>query len=69
MMMRISEIEKQHEFETQHRVICKCGHSILITSRNGRTICTHCHKFVFATPELEKQYRKEEFIKTLKREI
>ena len=67
--MKISEIEKYHQAVSKYRKVCKCGHSVLITSKDGKELCTHCHKYVFATPEAEKKYRKEEFIKTLKREL
>ena len=67
--MRISEIEKRHEFITEHMTKCKCGHSVLITSKDGKELCNWCKRYVFASKEIEEKYRKEEFIKTLKREL
>lgn len=56
-------------FFTENSTKCKCGHTILITSKEGYRLCNWCHRYVFKNKEIEKKYRKEEFVKTLKREI
>lgn len=67
--MTIKEIEKQHKFYTEHRTLCKCGHSLLIYTKDGKAICKKCHRYVFANEEIERKYRREEFKKTLKRRL
>lgn len=67
--MNISEIEKRRSFETGHSIKCKCGHSMFINNRYGRMICSHCKRWVYKSKEIEGKYRKDEFLKTLKREI
>lgn len=54
------EVELQAEYFTDHRTKCKCGHSVLITNKNGRKLCKWCNRFVFATPELKKEYQLKE---------
>ena len=66
--MKISEIEKYHQAVSKYRVLCKCGHSVLITSRDGKQLCNWCRQYVFATPELEKQYRLNEIKNKMKLE-
>lgn len=66
--MKISEIEKYHQAVSKYRKICKCGHSVLITSKDGKQLCTFCKNYVFATPELERQYRLNEIKNKLKLE-
>lgn len=61
------QIDEEYSHYSLNRKICKCGHSVLITSKDGKELCTHCNRYVFATPEIEKKYRKEEFKNTLKR--
>ena len=68
-MKTYKQIDDEYSHYSLNRTICKCGHSVLITSKDGKELCTHCNRYVFATPELEKKYRKEEFIKTLKRSL
>lgn len=65
-MKSLAEIDKLYHYYTENRILCKCGHSVVITSKDGKKLCTFCHRYVFANEELEKKYRKEEFIKTLK---
>ena len=54
------EVELQAEYFTDHRTKCKCGHSVLITNKSGKQLCKWCGRYVFATPELEKEYRIKE---------
>ena len=66
--MRCIDIEKQHNFFTEHSVKCKCGHSILVSNKYGRVPCKWCGRFVFATKELELKYRNKEALLKYKRE-
>ena len=59
-MIGFKEIEKQAKFYTNNRIKCKCGHSVLVTSKSGKQLCSWCKRYVFATPELEKEYRLKE---------
>ncbi len=59
-MKSYKEIEKLATFYRYNRVKCKCGHSVLVTEKNGKQLCTWCNRYVFATPELEKEYRLKE---------
>ena len=69
--MKNSEIEKEHQYYTEHRVLCKCGHSMLVTSKDGKELCTFCGQYVFATPKLEFKYRIKEKLrrKPMKEEL
>lgn len=67
--MTIKEIEKKYKYFTDNSIKCKCGHSLLITSKDGKALCTHCHRYVFANEEIERNYRREEFKKTIRREL
>ena len=66
-MKQIKEIYKEHDLFTKYRTKCKCGHSILITSRDGKELCKWCNNYVFATPELEKKYRLKEVLNKIRR--
>ena len=67
--MRISEIEKKHEFVTEHMTKCKCGHSLLITSKDGKQLCNWCKQYAFVNEEAEKKYREKELLNKLKGEL
>ena len=64
-----SEIEKNAKHFTEHSTKCRCGHTMLIVSKDGKALCTHCHNYVFINEDVEKKYRLEEFKKTLRREL
>ena len=36
---------------------CKCGHSVQITNRHRREICSNCGRYVFLTKEDEFKFR------------
>lgn len=67
-MKSYKEIEKQARFYTDHRTKCKCGHAVLISSRDGKALCKWCRNYVFANKEIELKYRNKEQIERLKRE-
>lgn len=54
------ELEKLNNERTQNRVLCKCGHSMLINNKEHRAICSHCNNFVFKTKKDEFLYRMKE---------
>lgn len=62
--MELKEIVKYHEALTEARVKCKhCGHSIVITNKINRVICTWCGNYVFKTDKDEFKFRVKEKIK------
>lgn len=49
---------------TKSRVICKCGHSVLIPTNDNKAVCHWCGNFVFRNKEAEFKHRmKENLIK------
>ena len=63
------EIKAQSEFFTEHATRCKCGHTILITSKDGKELCRYCRKYVFVNKEAELKYRNKEALIKAKREL
>lgn len=55
-----SEIEKLDSERSDARILCKCGHSLLINNKENRALCSHCHNFVFKTKKDEFLYRMKE---------
>ena len=39
---------------------CRFGHTVVITNKDGRAICNHCHKWVFKDKKTEFEYRVKE---------
>ena len=35
------------------RTLCKCGHSILISPKEGKKLCSHCGHWVYQDKNLE----------------
>ena len=50
------------KFKAQYRVLCKCGHSILVYKRERREVCSNCGRMVFLT-------KKDEFMYKMKRRV
>lgn len=69
MKRSYNEIEKKAQYFSEHRTKCKCGHTMLITSKDGKDICRWCHNYAFINEDAERKYRQEEFKKTLRREL
>ena len=55
--MNKKEIEKYTSVLSDHRVLCKCSHSILIPPEVNKVICSWCGKYVFKDKKEEFKYR------------
>ena len=51
------EIIKLADEQTEARIICKCGHSVLKPIKTDKIICTWCGEYVFKDKEAEFKYR------------
>lgn len=60
------EIKQKQQLATNYSVKCECGHSILVTNKYKRTICSWCGKYVYANDEVKKKYEQQKFIYKLK---
>jgi hypothetical protein len=56
------EDSKLFEELSKHRYKCKCGHVVIITKQN-KTLCTYCGKWVFKNDAEEFKYRLMEKMK------
>ena len=68
MYLSNKEIIKKASEMTDHRKICKCGHSIPMTERTEKTICSWCGNYVFRDKKTEFEYRLKEQCKIDKNE-
>ena len=68
-VMRIKEVEDRAKIFTDYSTKCKCGHTILITSKDGKALCTWCHNYVFANREARIKYRNKEALIKARREL
>lgn len=50
-----------------YRVKCKCGHTLTISPQSKRLICRYCGKWVYLNEEDEKEFKKEEIKKKMRR--
>ena len=41
----------------KYRYKCKCGHTVYIANKDGRTECSYCHNLVFKDKKTEFEYR------------
>lgn len=57
----LDEIIKQQESQNDFKVRCKCGHRVLIVTKD-RMICSWCGKYVYKTPKLEFEYKLKEYM-------
>jgi ribosomal protein S27AE len=63
-----NEIAKRHEIASTYSIKCgRCGHSVLVTNRYKRIICSWCGYYVFADKKDEFEYRLKEKMKNGKR--
>ena len=61
--LSFGDIEKIASAKKQFILKCKCGHSITMINAE-RTICSHCGKWCYRTPQIEFRYKmKEKLIK------
>lgn len=67
--LKMSETEKQHQAFTNHSTKCKCGHTMLIASKDGKKLCKHCHNYVFVNKKAEIMYRTKEALIKAKKEL
>ena len=54
------ELTKLLSDMTQARIVCKCGHSVLIPQRKDKKICSWCGNYVFKNKHDEFVYRMNE---------
>ena len=60
-IMAFQDDTKKFNDMLKYRVICKCSHSILIPKAD-RTICSHCGRWVYRTPQIEFKYKIKGFL-------
>lgn len=63
------KIGKLTSFFVEQGVKCSCSHRVFIPPNVDRIICTWCKHWVYRTKELEKEYKKKEFLNKLQMEI
>lgn len=52
-----------------HSYVCRhCGKKEIIRYNYNRVICSHCHHWVYKSPEIEKQYKFKEKMYAIMRE-
>ena len=58
----LNEREMQRKFDDIQRSShkCSCGHTVVITNKNGRAICSFCQNMVFKDAKTEFEYRLNE---------
>lgn len=62
--LKLDEVQKLYENMQPFRHICKCGHTVYVSNKTGRTECRNCHNLVFKDKKTEFEYRmKRELIK------
>lgn len=67
--MIYSNVEKQHQAFTTHSTRCKCGHSMLIATKDGKRLCRYCGEYVFINKEAELKFRNKEALIKAKKEL
>ena len=60
--MTYNEDTKVFKELAKFRVRCKCSHTMTMTKAD-RTICSHCGRWVYRTPEIEFKYKLKGCIK------
>lgn len=66
--LSLNDIEKLMEEKTENRIACKnCGHTMNISNRKGKRICSHCGYYVFINDKEEFKYRLLSSYKGVKR--
>jgi len=61
------EIQKYTDSIIANSVKCSCSHRVTIPPQVDRVICTWCGHWVYRTKELEKEYKKKDFERKLKK--
>lgn len=49
-MLTFKEIKKLEDAQKDNRVKCECGHTVMITNKYKRLICSWCGKMVYLDP-------------------
>ena len=65
-MKKYNYIQKRVNALNKNRVYCKCGHSIVITNKYKKVICTWCGHMVFLDKKTEFDYRMNRLLKCKK---
>lgn len=60
------DIEKITQRATNHKVKCKCGHSVVVTNKYDRVICSWCGNWVYKDKKAEFKYKMMKEIKKRK---
>lgn len=66
MIINFEKDNKMFEDMAKCRYKCKCGHSVTITNKLDKTICSWCGNLVFKTPKAEFEYRVNQMRKKFK---
>lgn len=64
--MSFKEDDKRFKDVSKCRYKCKCGHSVIITNKLDKAICSWCGNLVFKTPKAEFEYRVNQMKQKLK---
>ena len=64
-----TQMEKNAQFFSDNSTRCKCGHTMLIISKDGKKLCPYCKEFVFVNKEAEIKYRNKEALIRARREL
>lgn len=67
-METYKDIEKYASFISKHRIICQCGHRVLLTKFHDRTLCKWCGRYVYLDKKTEFKYKAKETINKKKLE-
>lgn len=54
--MTFQEETKKFNELSKYKVKCKCSHTIIMVKAD-RTICSHCGRWVYRTPQIEFKYK------------
>lgn len=60
--MSFEKDSKLFEALAQHRVKCKCSHTIILANTD-RTICSYCGNWVYKTPKIKFMYEMKDKMK------
>ena len=64
--MSFKEDDRIFQDVSKCRYKCKCGHSVIITNKLDKAICSWCGNLVFKNPKAEFEYRVNQMKQKLK---
>lgn len=67
--MNFKEMEKKAQVYSGYMTKCKCGHTMLIATKDGKKLCKWCHEYAFVNKEAELRYRNKEALMKIKKEL